>query len=210
MKTREKIIYTALLLFNESGERNVTTNHIATHLQISPGNLYYHFKNKQEIIRGIFADYSIELLELFSPMETEQESLRQLKHYLDSIFVLMWKYRFFYTNLPQILQQDKVLHKKYLAVQEKSKKNLYTISCAFIKLKLFDIKEEDLKTINTSLHLIITSWLSYQSSISLTSEITEKEIHQGILQMTAVMKLISTDLGKKQLIQIEAEIAKKS
>ncbi len=94
MKTRDKIVYAALELFNQHGERNITTNHIADHIEISPGNLYYHFRNKQEIVREIFALYSAELLERFTPIQGSQESLTMLKSYLDSIFTLMWKYRF--------------------------------------------------------------------------------------------------------------------
>ncbi|MFD1638217.1 TetR/AcrR family transcriptional regulator [Evansella tamaricis] len=52
-KTKDKITETAIELFNEHGTSQVSTNHIAEKMGISTGNLYYHFKNKEEIIREI-------------------------------------------------------------------------------------------------------------------------------------------------------------
>ncbi|MBL8594525.1 MAG: helix-turn-helix transcriptional regulator, partial [Devosia sp.] len=53
--TKSRILDTALDLFNEQGTAPVTTNHIAEALSMSPGNLYYHYRNKAEIVRGLFA-----------------------------------------------------------------------------------------------------------------------------------------------------------
>ncbi|HEZ1210051.1 TPA: TetR/AcrR family transcriptional regulator, partial [Neisseria meningitidis] len=63
INTYTRIIDASLALFNEEGERNISTNHIAAHLGISPGNLYYHFRNKDEIIVQLFKRYSEALLE---------------------------------------------------------------------------------------------------------------------------------------------------
>ncbi|EFP97040.1 TetR/AcrR family transcriptional regulator [Vibrio caribbeanicus] len=199
MKTRDKIVFAALEQFNEFGERNVTTNHIAAFLEISPGNLYYHFRNKQEIVREIFALYSDELLERFTPIQTQKESLALLKHYLDSIFTLMWKYRFFYANLPEILQRDEVLHNEYIGVQEKLQTNLVDIMRAFVSLGLVAVDEEEMKPLVRTLHLIASSWLGYQAAMSPKTKITEQVIHQGMLQMVSVLKPKATPQGFEQL-----------
>ena len=203
MKTRDKIVLAALELFNEHGERNITTNHIAAHIDISPGNLYYHFRNKQEIVREIFTLYSNELLERFTPILEQQESLVLLKRYLNSIFTLMWKYRFFYANLPEILQRDEGLHQDYIVVQEKLQANLVSIMADFVSLGLLQLSPSEMKSQVRTLHLIATSWLGYQSAMSPKTLITEESIHQGMLQMIAVVKPRATETGLEQLQLLE-------
>lgn len=66
LKTKDRILQISLQLFNERGERSVTTNHIAAELGISPGNLYYHFRNKHEIIKELMHQYQVETLEMLS------------------------------------------------------------------------------------------------------------------------------------------------
>ncbi|MBF9001283.1 MULTISPECIES: TetR/AcrR family transcriptional regulator [Vibrio] len=203
MKTRDRIVYAALELFNENGERNMTTNHIAAHIDISPGNLYYHFRNKQEIVREIFNLYSAELIERFTPVQGQYESLTLLNHYLESMFALMWKYRFFYANLPDILQRDEELHTDYIAVQDTLQKNLVDIIRAFVDINLLDIAEADLQKTATTLHIVASSWLAYQSAMSHETRITEEVIHQGVLQIISVVKPTATKTGYEQLQLME-------
>ncbi|EDP58257.1 TetR/AcrR family transcriptional regulator [Vibrio sp. AND4] len=208
MKTRDKIVYAALELFNQHGERNITTNHIADHIEISPGNLYYHFRNKQEIVREIFALYSAELLERFTPIQGSQESLTMLKSYLDSLFTLMWKYRFFYANLPEILSRDEQLHEQYMDVQEKLQANLIAIMQEFVSLELLNVDQEQLKSLVCTLHLIACSWLAYQLVMSPKTQITEQMVKQGMLQMLNVVKPVSTGQGMEQLLLLEEAVSR--
>ena len=54
MKTKERILLGSLNLFNANTASEVTTNDIARELKMSPGNLYFHYKNKEQIIRELF------------------------------------------------------------------------------------------------------------------------------------------------------------
>jgi len=206
MKTRDKIAATALRLFNEKGERSITTNHIAAELGMSPGNLYYHFKNKQAIIREIFETYSVELIEHFSPVDLKEETLVQLKRYLDNVFSLMWKYRFLYANLPQTLEKDALLHEQYLNLQQQSKHNLHRIFTSFVSLKILKVEDQEIDPLVSALQLIMFSWLSYQLSMSLNSAVTEKIVYQGVLQMITIIKPYATEVGTQQLVLLTSEI----
>ena len=52
-KTRDRIIETAISLFNERGYGNVTTAILAKELGISEGNLWYHFNEKRALLSAI-------------------------------------------------------------------------------------------------------------------------------------------------------------
>ncbi len=115
MKTRDKIIETALNLFNEKGTKGVTTNHIAKALGISPGNLYYHFRNKEDIIRAIFEQmdaYGLEqyglILEKHPPGTPEA---------MEQTFIMIqrfnWRYRFFKRELTALIMDDHLLRERF-------------------------------------------------------------------------------------------------
>ncbi|MCD8547673.1 MAG: TetR/AcrR family transcriptional regulator [Aeromonadaceae bacterium] len=118
IKTRDRIVLAAIELFNRDGEQNVTTNHIAAHLGISPGNLYYHFRNKEDVIRAIFGLYAEDLASHMAPPSPDEgESLRTSVRYLDGVLHIMWRYRFIYENLPDLLGRDAQLQEDYQPVQ---------------------------------------------------------------------------------------------
>ncbi len=113
MKTKDRILLTSIELFNRSGVVAVTTNHIARALDMSPGNLYFHFANKEEIIRGIFKIMCDETYDLW---KTQKGS--GLLHPLDLIeknFEIFWKYRFFHREMYYLRRKDAQLSKMWKA-----------------------------------------------------------------------------------------------
>jgi AcrR family transcriptional regulator len=107
--TKTDIQKTALRLFNQKGTSAVSTNHIAEALGISPGNLYYHFRNKEEIIRSIMMQSVEEMGELWT--SDEQPTLGQYLEILNT--PLLWKYRFFQRELVSLMQADPALKRWY-------------------------------------------------------------------------------------------------
>lgn len=103
-KARDRILETALELFNAQGSGPVTTNHIAKACGVSTGTLYYHFKNKEEIIRALYdrmgAEWDAKVTGL-GPVD--MEAFREVKALSDRIFR---EYRFLHTELYTLCRQD--------------------------------------------------------------------------------------------------------
>ena len=113
MKTKDKIVQISIDLFNRSGVVAVTTNHIAKELSISPGNLYFHFANKEEIIRQIFRQMSKETYDLWKTKKGQKPQNPLLL--IEKNFELFWRYRFFHREMYYLRRKDSSLNKMWKA-----------------------------------------------------------------------------------------------
>jgi AcrR family transcriptional regulator len=119
MPNRERILDAALALFNDSGTARISTNHIAAAAGISPGNLYYHFQNKEEIIRALFERLFERHEHVFAVPEDRAPTLADLRHLVRVNFDVLWEYRFTYRELPALLRRDEVLRTRWLEVRNR-------------------------------------------------------------------------------------------
>jgi len=103
-KNRKKILGSALRLFNEYGTGSISTNHIAEDCEISPGNLYYHFANKEEIIVTLLENYRKHVDDLLSshPFSGSVSSLYKMIYDLDD---RAWEVRFLYAEMSSLSRQ---------------------------------------------------------------------------------------------------------
>ena len=102
-KTKDKILRTALGLFNNEGESEVSAVDIASVMGISPGNLYYHYKGKDEIISALFADFEVEIKQVLTSPISAPLKLEDNWVYLYIIFEEIFDFRFFYKNQSQLI-----------------------------------------------------------------------------------------------------------
>jgi AcrR family transcriptional regulator len=118
-RTKTRILGAAIELFNDRGTKAVTTNHIAAAVGISPGNLYYHFRNKEEIIRSIFVQMHEVGIREYREINAERGPGDAVS--MEETFLMIqrfnWRYRFFKRELAALVQSDPELKEQFVASQ---------------------------------------------------------------------------------------------
>jgi AcrR family transcriptional regulator len=143
METRERIVDTAIRLFNEEGTGPVSTNHIARALGISPGNLYYHFRNKEEIIRAIYARLRPVWEAAIAIPSDRPPVLADLLRIITEHFQIVWEYRFYYRELPTLMRRDPGLARQYQEVREAGLANVEAILRHFTAAGVLAVPEPE-------------------------------------------------------------------
>src|SRR5439155_3018510 len=107
-RTAERILEVTLDLFNRFGEPNVSTTLISAELNISPGNLYYHYPAKDELINSLFDRYEKSLNELLHAADNVR-NVEDAWLFFHMLFELIWQYRFLYRDLNDLLSKNRRL-----------------------------------------------------------------------------------------------------
>lgn len=189
LKTYDRIIEASLALFNEQGERNITTNHIAAHLGISPGNLYYHFHNKEEIIHQIFGRYRLFIAQRLAMPVEHTLSAGDLVNYLDAAFQAMWQFRFMFYDLPNLLARNPQLQADYHHfVDQELHELLKQLFQGLVQSGLLKLDEQDIQPLITNIWLIVKFWYPFVQGAQPAQPITEADSYRGALQVLALLK----------------------
>jgi len=182
MKTAEKILLTSLEMFNEHGEANITCVDIAIELDISPGNLYYHFKGKEVIISALFDMYLKRSSKILVSPESESLSLSEFFHYLLRLLENVHLFRFIYRNPNDLMQ-------KYPAIVRSFKRLINSKEEAFIAIlnhfKTIDAIAANESQIEALAQLINLMFTQSQNYFLLTGKgIEQDDISFHCLQLT--------------------------
>ncbi|MFH1139837.1 MAG: TetR/AcrR family transcriptional regulator [Pseudomonadota bacterium] len=136
-KRRELILDAALELFNEMGSGKATTNHIAKAMGISPGNLYYHYKSKEHIIRELLKRL-IEGFDALVPPPVDDKSFPLfVGETMDAICHLFYKYRFIYLELAALLARDGLFREMYHDIKVRRVRDFRLLFDALADLGVF-------------------------------------------------------------------------
>ncbi|MDZ4185115.1 MAG: TetR/AcrR family transcriptional regulator [Desulfuromonadales bacterium] len=203
MSTRERIIETALTLFNEQGTRAVSTNHIAAACNISPGNLYYHFRNKEAIVRAIFSQMvevgikEYQAINAGRPPETTAAVTAMLETFV-MVQRFNWRYRFFKRELTSLLQNDATLAAEFHAVHRSH--------CAMVRGSIersiaegfiVPLAEPELSLFVEQLWLIILFWLNYLEVGG--EEVTDATLQRGNAVLLTAIRPYLTEAARREM-----------
>ncbi|MEO8536222.1 MAG: TetR/AcrR family transcriptional regulator [Betaproteobacteria bacterium] len=161
-RTRERILETALRLFNDAGEPNVTTADIADELNISPGNLYYHFSNKGEIIVLLFDALDASLAPLFSGPSASAAEVEDLWLFLHLVFERIWEYRFFFRDLDEIASRDPKLATRVAGMLRSEESAVLALCGGLRAAGALRATDEELVALAVNVVVIATYWMSFR------------------------------------------------
>lgn len=203
---KKKIITASLELFNKSGAHRVTTNHIIDEVEISPGTFYYHFKNKEEIIRYIFSEITSDFRELIAGASPDSGFAGFIK-IISGVYRIYYKYRFFYYDISMLLDRDEKLAEDYrnnYRIKEEMLKNFTILLEQKGILKKFRSNQERELYLQNQ-WLITDFWLSFRKAAAGTDS-EEIIIEEGIKSYLAYLKGYITEEALKELKKIRKTV----
>ncbi|HXW10631.1 MAG TPA: TetR/AcrR family transcriptional regulator [Steroidobacteraceae bacterium] len=202
--TRERIADAALSLFNADGTPAVSTRHVAARLGISPGNLYYHFGNKEEIVLHLYERIETELQAILAPPAHDARTFEEVLGYLDAIFAHLWKFRFFYRDLNSLLRDVPGLKERYRRLAERVLARSKAIFTEMVQHGWMEASDEHLDLLVTNAWIVLTQWFTHRQVVERRRTIQSSDVREGIRHLVA---LFSPLLRRPQRRQIEELLA---
>jgi AcrR family transcriptional regulator len=160
-RTRERILETSLALFNRFGAPQVTTANIADEMNISPGNLYYHFRNKDEIVLELYEAHEAGVLPLYVSPGGRHVDVDDLWLWLHLLLERMWGYRFLYRDLDELASSNRKLGKRVGALLRKGAATVIELCRGMVDAGTVRASDREIEALAENALLVATYWSSY-------------------------------------------------
>ena len=180
-RTAERILTTTLELFNRFGEPNTSTTMISAELNISPGNLYYHFSSKDELVNTLFAQYE-ERLDALLQAGQDAADVEDAWFLLHSLFELIWQYRFLYRDLNLLLSRNRRLETHFPAILARKRQALGRLLDGLCAGSPEGAAAHARQALAASMVVVLTYWLSYEYVLHPRSAMEPENAQDALLR----------------------------
>ena len=160
-RTAERILEVTLDLFNRFGEPNVSTTLISAEMGISPGNLYYHYPAKDELINSLFDRYERALNDLLQAADGVR-NVEDAWLFFHMLFELIWQYRFLYRDLNDLLSKNRRLETHFQFVLKNKSRAVAQVLDGLTRGSTLRIDKRESEPVASSMVVVLTYWLSYE------------------------------------------------
>ena len=201
MKTRDRILEVSLLLFNEEGESGLSSVDIASALEISPGNLYYHFKGKDAINRALFDRFEEEMRVILRGSKGGLASIEDNWVYIYILLEEIYDFRFFYRDLAGLLARYPDLAIRFRSLVAAKRQTIARILSDLEKAGPLTIDKRLREPLIDQIITTLTFWLAGDA---LTKEVHDGPalIHKTVFQVMCLMVPYMGEAGPAALGQM--------
>jgi AcrR family transcriptional regulator len=162
-RTRERVLAVSLALFNERGEAHVTTGMIADELNISPGNLYYHFRNKDQIVEQLFERFEARVSIGLPETAPGAGAIEDLWLYLHLMFEAIWDYRFLYRNLDDIVGRNRRLRAHFNQIVDAKLAATQALCRGLVSAGFMKASPAEIGALSENVLVVATYWLNFRA-----------------------------------------------
>jgi len=185
-RTRERILETALALFNSRGEPGVTTSAIAEAMNISPGNLYYHFKSKEKIVEALFAAFRADIEATLAAPTQRAADAEDIWLFLHLVFESIWRYRFIYRDVNDLLARHRLLQNQFRMVLAHKQRTAAAMLEGLRAAGGSRLTRVEIPVLAENMTLIASYWLSFEYAMHPRREPDAQALARGAAHVIAL------------------------
>lgn len=189
--TYERILDQSLYLFNEYGEQKTSMSFISGLLKISPGNLYYHFKNKDVIVEALYLRFERLVRASLGRLHTNTIERECFWKFITSTFDAMWQYRFLYRDTSNLISKNRFIEVEYRKLSLLQENAISRLCKAWRAGGVIEATDSECVGLVRNIHLVLSNWLSFEQCFSLHCRLLEKDFDsiasRGSRQVYAVL-----------------------
>jgi len=204
-RTRERIAATAFELFNRLGEPGVTTSAIADEMNISPGNLYYHFRSKNQIVEEIFGAFEREADAVLAAPAERPPDVEDAWLFLHLLFGLVWKYRFLFRDLNDLLARNRAVAPRFRRILEHAARTARQLCEGMVATGQMRADMHEIDAFATNMVLVSTYWLSFAGVREPQQTDESRVLGQGVYQVMSMLAPLFQQDARRLFTRLAAQ-----